>query len=266
MPNSPWSGSFECSSPMVNQLYQNILWTQRANFLSVPTDCPQRDERMGWTGDVETFIRAATYNADVAAFFTKWLVDLDDAQGQQGDYPDVAPRAGYGGGVAAWADVGTVAPTTLYQVYRDRRLLEKQYPGMVRWVEYCRKNSRDLLRPAAGWGDWLSIKADTPKDVLATAWFAHSTHLVADAARTLGKDEDARRYDELFRQIKAAFNRAYVARRRPDQGQHADVLCVGPLVRPVAEGKTCRPRSSSWSTTSARGKRTSRPASWAPAC
>jgi alpha-L-rhamnosidase len=196
---------------MVNQLYQNILWTQRANFLSVPTDCPQRDERMGWTGDVETFIRAATYNADVAAFFTKWLVDLDDAQGQQGDYPDVAPRAGYGGGVAAWADVGTVAPTTLYEVYRDRRLLEKQYPGMVRWVEYCRKNSRDLLRPAAGWGDWLSIKADTPKDVLATAWFAHSARLTADAARTLGKQDDARRYDELFQQIKEEFNRAYVA-------------------------------------------------------
>jgi alpha-L-rhamnosidase len=205
------TGSFECSSPMVNKLYQNIVWTQRANFHSVPTDCPQRDERLGWTGDVETFIRAATYNADVAAFFTKWLVDLNDAQGEEGDYPDVAPRVGFGGGVAAWADVGTVCPTTLHQVYNDRRLLEKQYPGMVRWVEYCRKNSKDLLRPASGWGDWLSIEADTPKDVLATAWFAESAHLVADAARVLGKQDDARKYDELFRQIKEAFNKAYVS-------------------------------------------------------
>ena len=92
--NIPLTGSFECSSPMVNRLYQNIVWTQRANFISVPTDCPQRDERLGWTGDAETFVRAATYNADVAAFFTKWLVDLDDAQGPAGDFPDVAPRVG----------------------------------------------------------------------------------------------------------------------------------------------------------------------------
>jgi alpha-L-rhamnosidase len=205
------SGSFECSNPMVNRLYQNTLWTQRANFISIPTDCPQRDERLGWTGDVETFIRAATYNADVAAFFTKWLVDLDDAQGPEGDFPDVAPRVAFGGGTAAWADVGTVCPMTLLTVYNDRRLLARQYPGMVRWVEYCRRHSKDLLRPAAGYGDWLSIKADTPKDVLATAWFAQSTRLVADAARTLGKADDARRYDELFHEIKAAFNKAYVA-------------------------------------------------------
>ncbi len=209
--NIPLTGSFECSSPMVNRLYQNIVWTQRANFISVPTDCPQRDERLGWTGDVETFVRAATYNADVAAFFTKWLVDLDDAQGPEGDFPDVAPRVAFGGGTAAWADAGTVCPMTLYEVYNDRRLLEKHYPAMVRWVEYCRKNSKDLLRPATGYGDWLSIKADTPKDVLATAWFAESTRLTADAARTLGKADDARRYDDLFRQIKEAFNEAYVA-------------------------------------------------------
>jgi alpha-L-rhamnosidase len=211
--NIQWTGSFECSSPMVTKLYQNILWTQRSNFLAVPTDCPQRDERLGWTGDVQTFIRAATYNADVAAFFTKWLVDLDDAQGKEGDYPDVAPRrySLFGGGKAAWADVGTVVPTTLYRVYDDRRMLEKQYPGMVRWVEYCRKHSKDLLRPDEGWGDWLSIKADTPKDVLATAWFAESTHLVARAARALGKQDDAHKYDELFRQIKEAFNKAYVS-------------------------------------------------------
>jgi alpha-L-rhamnosidase len=208
----PLTGTFECSSSMVNKLYQNIVWTQRANYISVPTDCPQRDERLGWTGDAETFVRAATYNADVAAFFTKWLVDLEDAQGPEGDFPDVAPRVvDANGGAAAWADAGTICPLTIYQVYNDRRLLAKHYAAMGRWVEYCRKNSTDLLRPAAGFGDWLSIKADTPLDVIATAYFAYSTHLTAEAARALGKQDDARKYDELFQQIKAAFNKAYVA-------------------------------------------------------
>ncbi len=135
----PLEGQFECSSPMVNRLYQNIVWTQRANYISVPTDCPQRDERLGWTGDAETFVRAATYNADVAAFFTKWLVDLEDAQGPAGDFPDVAPKIPTtGGGCPAWADAGTICPWTIYQVYNDKRLLAKHYGAMVRWVEFCR--------------------------------------------------------------------------------------------------------------------------------
>lgn len=210
--NIPLVGSFECSSPMVNKLYQNIVWTQRSNYISVPTDCPQRDERLGWTGDAETFVRAGTYNADSAAFYTKWLVDLEDAQGPDGDFPDVAPRiVDPAGGVAAWGDAGTICPWTIYQVYNDERLLAKHYDAMVRWVEYCRKNSKDLLRPAAGFGDWLSIKADTPLDVIATAYFAYSTHLTAEAARVLGKQDDAKKYDDLFGQIKAAFNKAYVA-------------------------------------------------------
>jgi alpha-L-rhamnosidase len=210
--NVPLEGQFECSSPMVNRLYKNIVWTQRANYISVPTDCPQRDERLGWTGDAETFVRAATYNADVAAFFTKWLVDLEDAQSPAGAFPDVAPTLpGMGGGCAAWADAGTICPWTIYQVYNDKRLLAQHYDAMVRWVEFCRRNSNGLLRPAAGYGDWLSINANTPTDVLATAYFAYSTRLTADAARVLGKQDDARKYEELFQQIKAAFNKAYVA-------------------------------------------------------
>ncbi len=211
--NVPPAGSFECSSPMVNKLYQNILWTQRANFISVPTDCPQRDERLGWMGDAQTFVRAATYNADVSAFFTKWLVDVDDAQTPEGEFADVSPRiVDLDGGVAAWADAGVICPTTIYHVYNDRRLLEKHYPAMVRWVEYCRKHSKELLRPNDGYGDWLSIKKDdTPKDVIATAYFAHSTRLTADAARALGKKDDAKKYDKLFRRLKEAFNKAYVA-------------------------------------------------------
>jgi alpha-L-rhamnosidase len=208
----PLVGSFECSSPMINRLYKNIVWTQRANYISVPTDCPQRDERLGWTGDAETFVRAGTYNADSGAFYTKWLVDLDDAQGPEGDFPNVAPRiVATDAGSPAWGDAGTICPWTIYQVYNDRRLLAKHYVAMTRWVEYCRKNSKDLIRPAIGYGDWLSIKADTPLDVISTAYFAYSTHLTAEAARVLGKQDDAKKYDELFEQIKAAFNKAFVA-------------------------------------------------------
>jgi alpha-L-rhamnosidase len=210
--NCPPAGSFECSNAMLNRLYQNIVWTQRANFMSVPTDCPQRDERLGWMGDAEAFCRTATYNADVAAFFTKWLVDVDDAQKPDGEFSDVSPRiVDLGGGVAAWADAGVICPWTIYQIYGDRRLLEEHYPAMVRWVEYCRRNSQGLLRPAQGFGDWLSIEADTPKDVLATAYFAHSAQLTAEAASKLGKVDDARKYRQLFDEIKRAFNKAYVA-------------------------------------------------------
>jgi alpha-L-rhamnosidase len=209
---TPMVGSFQCSSPMVNQLYSNILWTQRANFISVPTDCPQRDERLGWTGDAQVFIRAASYNADVAAFFTKWLVDLEDAQTKDGAFTDVAPIVlGLGHGTAAWADAGTICPWTTYWVYNDKRVLEKHYGAMARWVEFCKQHSKDLLRPAEGYGDWLSIKADTPKEVLATAYFAYSTDLTAKAARVLGKEAEAKEFEALFEQIKAAFNKAYVS-------------------------------------------------------
>lgn len=207
----PLVGSFRCSSDMVNQLYSNIVWTQRANFISVPTDCPQRDERLGWTGDAQVFIRAATYNADVAAFFTKWLVDLEDAQGPEGDFPDVAPRVvATGGGTAAWADAGVICPWTIYWVYHDRRVLEEHFDAMERWVAYCLAHSQNLLRPAQGYGDWLSINAETPKDVLATAYFAYSTYLTAECARALGLDQKAAYYQKLFERIREAFQQAYV--------------------------------------------------------
>ena len=209
---TPLAGSFQCSSPMVNRLYGNIVWTQRANFISIPTDCPQRDERLGWTGDAEVFCRAATYNANVAAFFTKWLVDLEDAQQPNGAVPDVAPHVlGLGSGTAAWADAGTICPWTIYHVYADQRLLEKHYGMMKRLVEFYRADGKGLLRPAAGYGDWLSVGEETPKDVIATAFFAHSASLTARAARALGRLDEAEKYERLFEDVKKAFNRAYVA-------------------------------------------------------
>lgn len=209
---TPVVGSFACSDAQANQLYRNITQTQRANFIEIPTDCPQRDERLGWTGDAQIYVRTASYNTDVSAFFTKWLVDCEDAQLPDGAFPDVAPRrVAMAGGVAAWGDAGVICPWTIYQVYGDTRVLARHYDAMVRWIDYCKGTTKDLLRPATGYGDWLSINADTPKDVLATAYFAYSTKLVAQIAQVLGKADDAAKYNALFEDIKAAFNKAYVA-------------------------------------------------------
>ena len=208
---TPVVGSFKCSDEMANKLYSNIYWTQRDNFIDVPTDCPQRDERLGWTGDAQVFIRAATCNADVAAFFTKWLIDLEDGQSAEGAFPDVAPRkVTMAEGVGAWGDAGVICPWTIYQVYGDRRAIRKHYKAMAKWIDYCTKHSRNLLRPAERHGDWLSIGADTPTDVLATAYFANSTKLMARTAEALGKTADAEKYNRLLEQIKQAFNNAYV--------------------------------------------------------
>jgi alpha-L-rhamnosidase len=213
--DTPVVGRFQCSEPMLNQLHSNGYWTQRGNFIDVPTDCPQRDERLGWTGDAQVYSRAASLNCDVQAFFTKWLVDLTDGQRADGQFPMVAPVkvAGDDGG-PAWADAGVICPWTIYQVYGDRRLLERQYPSMLKFVEFCRKRCTPELLPPARFhcfGDWLSIGADTPKDVIFTAYFAQSTRLTGAAATALGKTEDAARLVELYHQIKSAFNKTYVA-------------------------------------------------------
>ncbi len=222
--DTPRSGEFACSDQRINQLYSNICWGQRGNYLSIPTDCPQRDERLGWMGDAQVFVRTATYNADVAAFFTKWLVDVDDAQ-RNGAFTDISPGTGCGEGTPAWADAGVICPWTIYHVYGDARLLEQHYPAMVRWIEWCRVHSDNLLRTkdrGGDYGDWLSIGADTPKDLIGTAYFAYSTGLVAQAAKVLGKAEDAAKYEQLFQDIKAAFNKKYVA---ADGRIHGNTQC-----------------------------------------
>jgi alpha-L-rhamnosidase len=214
--DTPVAGAFECSDPMLNQLHSNICWTQRMNFIDIPTDCPQRDERLGWTGDAQVYVRTATLNNDVQAFFAKWLDDLcADGQRADGQFPMVAPIkvAGNDGG-PAWADAGVICPWTIYEVYGDRRVLERHYEAMTRFIAFCKNRCTPELLPPAKFhcfGDWLSIKADTPRDVIYLAYFAYSTRLVARTAEALGKTEDAAKYNGLFQQIKAAFNKAYVA-------------------------------------------------------
>ncbi len=210
----PCVGRFVCSDARLNQLQSNIQWSQRGNYLSIPTDCPQRDERLGWMGDAQAFLRTATYNADIAAFFTKWLVDVDDGQSSAGSFGDISPNVGGHGGSPGWGDAGVICPWTLYQTYGDKRVLERHLPAMIKWVEYLRAHSNGLIREknrGGDYGDWLSISADTPKDLIGTAFFAYSTRLVAESCAALGRSAEYDKYENLFRDIKSAFIKRYVA-------------------------------------------------------
>ena len=212
--DTPVAGAFDCSDPMLNQLHRNIYWTQRANFMDIPTDCPQRDERLGWTGDAQVYIRTATLNCDVAGFYTKWLTDLADGQRADGQFPCVAPlKVAPDDGGPAWSDAGVICPWTLYETYGDRRILEQHYASMTNFIAFCERRSRPGLLPPVQYhifGDWLSIKAATSNDVICTAYFACSTKLTARTAEVLGHTADAARYNNLFDRLKTAFNQAYV--------------------------------------------------------
>jgi alpha-L-rhamnosidase len=211
---APPVGSFQCSDKVANQLYHNICQTQRANFIDIPTDCPQRNERMGWTGDAQVYIGTACMNSDVQMFFNKWLTDLRDAQQSNGQFPKVAPSklAGDDGG-PAWSDAGVICPWTIYSVYGDKRILEQSYQSMKRFISFCKNRSTKQFLPPGKYhcfGDWLNIADDTPKDVIYVAYFAYSTKLTALAAAALGKNSDAKEYESLFQKIKTSFNKAYV--------------------------------------------------------
>lgn len=224
MSDTPQKGQIETSSVMLNKLYSNINWGQRGNFLSIPTDCPQRDERLGWTGDAQVFCRTATYNMDVASFFDKYMIDVVDAQFPSGAFPDVAPDGGWdewkrkqkrlnwhADDNNAWGDAGVIIPWTMYQVYADVRILERTYPAMVKWIAYLQEHTDGLIRPGyTNYGDWLSMHSETPRDVTDTAYFAYSTSLLAKIAEVLGKAEDVKKYTQLFAEIKTAFEKTFV--------------------------------------------------------
>jgi len=208
---APFTLQFATDVPMLNQLQSNILWGQRGNFLSIPTDTPARDERLGWTGDIAAFAGTASYNMQSANFLDKWLTDLRDTQSPSGAYSDVAPAAdglGIGEAGAGWGDAGVIVPWVLYERYGDRRVLEQNISAMVNWLAYLKANSSDFIRPATGYGDWLNVSDDTSKDLISTAFFAHSAAIVSKSATVLGKDPKP--YDELFKQIQSAFNKAFV--------------------------------------------------------
>jgi alpha-L-rhamnosidase len=220
----PEAGEFSCSDPLINQLQHNIQWGQRGNYLEVPTDCPQRDERLGWTGDAQAFIRTGAWNRDVAAFFNKWQRDIADAQLATGAVPAVIPSVDLvpGDGGPAWADAAVICPWTIYQCYGDVALLRRHFEGLRRYVDYVGTMSLDQVRLHpdlghwGGFGDWLALDGSvvrdgaTPKDLIATAFYARDAQLLADMARALGDTPAAVRYDELAARVAQAFQRRFV--------------------------------------------------------
>ncbi len=222
------TGDFECSDPLINQLQKNIDWGWRGNSLDVPTDCPQRDERLGWTGDAQVFCRTSCFLRETGPFWHKWMGDLRDSQGPNGELPPVAPF--FSGalpqdGGAAWADAGVIVPWTIYLAYGDQKILTDNYDLMKRFVNFWISTAKENLRcypgyEKQGWmgfGDWLALdgsgKTDggTPKELIATAYLAYSAKLFSKIADVLGKNSDARKYQSVFEKTKAAFLKRYVS-------------------------------------------------------
>lgn len=253
------TGTFESSEPMLNKLWQNIMWTQRGNMHSMPTDCPQRDERLGWMGDIQIFAGTGILNMDMAAFFTKWMRDVRDAQADDGRFADFSPHP-FGRnerftGVPGWGDAGIVVPWRMWQHYGDKQMLGESYESAKRWVEFIRSNNPGLLwknKRGNDYGDWLNSDTfifegfprkggEVPKEVFATMMFAYATDLLSRMATVLGKDDEAKTYTALFNDIKTALNKAYVGKDGRIQGNkqagyalalHFDLLPEN--IRPLA--------------------------------
>ena len=215
------TGTFSCSDDLVNKLQHNIQWGQRGNFLDVPTDCPQRDERLGWTGDAQVFSRTAGFNFRVHSFFAKWMKDVAADQYDDGSIPFVVPNVRNNGKCSpGWGDVATIVPWNMYLAYGDKLILENQYESMKEWVNYIDSVSQNnLWLPESSFGDWLFYRpaddndgrsAVTDKNLIAQCFFAYSTQLLVNAAKVLDYDQDVQTYQELLSQIKAAFMREYV--------------------------------------------------------
>ena len=204
------AGSFSCSNALINRLQQAILWGQRSNLHSVPTDCPQRDERLGWTGDAQVFAPTACWNMDMARFFAKWMHDILDSQEPDGTVKNINPTLVKKPASPGWGDAITVIPWTVYRFYGDTRIIEENYEGMKKWVECMRRAAQDgLLYEREGYGDWVAPEP-SPRKPIGAAYYYYSTRLLAEMAGVIGRTDDARHYAELARQIAEAFNEAYL--------------------------------------------------------
>jgi alpha-L-rhamnosidase len=218
----PRTGWLTCASPLLNRFFENVAWGQKGNFLDVPTDCPQRDERLGWSGDAQVFVKTAAYNFDVQRFFTKWLADVAIAQMPNGLIPHVIPDTQQGrGGSAAWGDAATICPWEIYMHYGDKAIQENQFESMTKWVDFITNTTKDKFLWTGGthFGDWLSLELPSPEvnpdirrgatrhDFLATAFYAHSCGLVVKAGEVLGRDISA--YKTLYENIVNAFRKNF---------------------------------------------------------
>jgi alpha-L-rhamnosidase len=216
------------SSDLVNQMWSIGIWGQRGNFLSIPTDCPQRDERLGWMGDAEVFWRTGSYNFDIAAFSQKFIQDIVDAQTSQGAFTNVSPdtlpfEGGSTEGTSAWnegmvgapgwGDAGVIVPWTTWVQYGNKVIIEENWKSMQRWMEFIQSRNPDFLRTKGvgpNFADWLAPDEHTNKDLLATAYWALIANMMSQMAHAVGKDADAKRYEDLVQSIRAAFQKAYI--------------------------------------------------------
>ena len=202
--DTPVVASFTSSDAIFNQLFANITRTQLANFIDIPTDCPQRDERLGWAGDAQIYVRSSAYVADVASFFTKWLDDVEEAQRPEGPYPDYAPypmghgKPGKTFGTA-WMDYGIICPWTIWQVYGDTRVVERHWSSMTKFMDWRKASSPSLTGVSIGnpWGDWLNLKEDTPVEFIDAVYYAKDALMMAEMAQAIGKDSEAATYRQL---------------------------------------------------------------------
>lgn len=224
-----YTGRFRCSDKYVNQLHHNILWGMKGNFLDVPTDCPQRDERLGWTGDAQIFCRTASYLMDTKLFYSKWLTDLREEQTPEGGVPHVVPDIWTGKDVsgkifengthsaAAWGDAAVIIPWTMYLMYGDTEIIRRQYQSMKGWIDFMTAHSSEYVwEYRMQFGDWVALDAEegsyygaTPLSLTNMAYYAYSTGLFAKMAAVIGQQEDAKCYRQLYENIKAAYQKTY---------------------------------------------------------
>ena len=222
------TGRFACGDAQINQLYHNIIWGHKSNYLDIPTDCPQRDERLGWTGDTQVFCRTAAINYDVRKFFKKWLGDLRAEQGADGSISGICPerwKNHYRTRIAAgWGDAATIVPWTLYELYGDKTILEENFEMMRGWVEYMHGAGSEEFLWLGGYhyGDWLAMDAGedsyvgaTSNDLIATAFFAYSTDLLIRAGEVLGKDMTE--YKTLYKNVVKAFREYFMENGMPKE-------------------------------------------------
>lgn len=211
------TGKLATSSELVNLMWRNGIWGQRGNFLSVPTDCPQRDERLGWTGDAQVFWRTGSYNADIAAFGRKWMRDVVDGQTEEGAFGNTAPGlpgGGFGGvGAPGWGDAGVIVPWTAWQQYGDAGIIRQHWPAMTKWMRFIQEANPNFLRrnrTGANFADWLPAGSQTPRDLVATAYWALIAQMMTEMARAVGKPDEAEHYASVYASIRAAFQKEFI--------------------------------------------------------
>jgi alpha-L-rhamnosidase len=213
LPATP-SIRFQSSSNLLNKMGQLGIWGQRGNFLSIPTDCPQRDERLGWMGDAGVFWRTGTYNFDIASFTRKFMLDIDDAQTAENAFTNVSPNLlGPEEGAPGWADAGVLVPYAAWLQYGDKTLLETSWPNMQRYMDFILTTNPDYLRRnklGNNYGDWLAPDQNTPKDLIATAYWAIIARDMKEMSLALGRKEDAEKYQTLYDHIAEAYRKQYI--------------------------------------------------------